>query len=169
MTPTVAPNGNTAGSGAGRYRGGIIGMMGGDPNQTLLETLYQAYQKHQQNNQDQQLNAGMDRNAVTSDPNQGAGPTGTAGPSAPVPNNPGNDGAEPFAKGGVVTQPTRAILGENGPEAVIPLTDQPGAHLSTNMLGAVHSRYRRPTGPNALKHDAPIKADVPLLPNKGVR
>ena len=182
MTPTVAPNGNTAGSGQGRYRGGIIGMLGGNPHQTLLGTLYQAYQKHQQAKQDQQLNAGMERDVATT---PGAGPAGSAGspgpqapmqpaaqppvPDDPSTDDPGNDGAQPFAQGGVVTQPTRAILGENGPEAVVPLTDQPGAHVSTNMLGAVHSRYRRPTGPNALKHQSPLKADIPLLPNKGIR
>jgi hypothetical protein len=41
------------------------------------------------------------------------------------------DGWWPFAEGGIVTRPTRAIVGEAGPEAVIPLNKM-------GMMGGVH-------------------------------
>lgn len=40
------------------------------------------------------------------------------------------------AEGGIVTRPTRAIIGDNGPEAVIPLSQMPGAYpLGAGMGG----------------------------------
>lgn len=47
-----------------------------------------------------------------------------------------------YGGGKIVTHPTTAILGEKGPEAVIPLTNQPGARTSTAMLGGLRTRYR---------------------------
>jgi hypothetical protein len=35
----------------------------------------------------------------------------------------------PLAKGGIVTQPTRALIGEAGPEAVVPLNKQLNVNL----------------------------------------
>ena len=49
----------------------------------------------------------------------------------------GATGFEPFAKGGVVTQPVKGIVGEAGPEAVIPLSKLPemmGGGLSLEGL-----------------------------------
>jgi len=40
-------------------------------------------------------------------------------------NTPGGLSYTPMAQGGIVTQPTRALIGEAGPEAVVPLTPRP--------------------------------------------
>jgi hypothetical protein len=40
----------------------------------------------------------------------------------------------PFATGGIVTSPTRALVGEAGPEAVIPLSELMGHFNKTNMI-----------------------------------
>ena len=39
----------------------------------------------------------------------------------------------PMAKGGIVTGPTQAVIGEKGPEAVIPL-DQHGGYASRQQM-----------------------------------
>lgn len=45
-----------------------------------------------------------------------------------TPTMPGN--GQQFAEGGVVTKPTTAIIGEDGPEMVIPLSGRPDAKVS---------------------------------------
>jgi hypothetical protein len=49
--------------------------------------------------------------------------------TSPYPQFPG----QPFANGGIVTRPTRAIIGERGPEAVIPLSRMP--QIVVNVTG----------------------------------
>lgn len=61
-----------------------------------------------------------------------------------------------MAKGGIITHPTKAIIGENGPEAVIPL-DNPEANITPGMFSP--HRYRPMTGPAMTHH--PIR---PLAP-----
>jgi hypothetical protein len=59
-------------------------------------------------------------------PAPGAARPPIAGPPTPVPPRPPMmppPGVRPMASGGVVTQPTVALIGEQGPEAVIPLAD----------------------------------------------
>lgn len=46
-----------------------------------------------------------------------------------------------MADGGIVTKPTQVVLGECGPEAVVPLTDRPNAKLTPGMI----ERYRKPS------------------------
>lgn len=94
---------------------------------------------------------------------------------------PSDEGAEPMAAGKIVTQPTTAILGESGPEAVLPLNssphnktsaallDQPGNALGTTMGSGVRTRYRHPTGPVAAGRMKPLSADLPLRPNNAQR
>ncbi len=43
-------------------------------------------------------------------------------------------GVTRFAKGGIVTGPTNALIGEAGPEAVIPLTGK-----NSGMMGSVYN------------------------------
>jgi hypothetical protein len=77
------------------------------------------------------------------------------------------DGVEMLSQGALVTKPMIAKVGEAGPEAVIPLTDQPSARVSSDMLGqglGMRSRWRRPTGPNASARYKPESADIPLRP-----
>lgn len=57
-------------------------------------------------------------------------------------------GAPQMASGGIVTKPTRAIIGEHGPEAVIPLDGHAGSKLTPGMM--MPRRYN-PTGPTEVK------------------
>lgn len=81
---------------------------------------------------------------------------------------------EAFSGGKIVTHPTTALIGENGPEAVIPLNPQPGAKITPGMMGlntptpgltGTKTRTQKVSGPNAMKHTAPIRHDLPLKPN----
>ena len=70
-----------------------------------------------------------------------SGDPGTPGDQDGGPGNPGdedNDPATPFASGGIVTKPTLGLVGEAGPEAIIPL-DRLGELLSgfTAILASV--------------------------------
>lgn len=77
-------------------------------------------------------------------------PTGPMGPPAPPgnlggppgpPPLPGRAGLRAMASGGIVTQPTVALIGEAGPEAVVPLGNyqpppyQPGVQESLGRVG----------------------------------
>lgn len=48
-----------------------------------------------------------------------------------------------LAKGGIVTKPTRAIIGEKGPEAVIPLSKLGGTGVAATIIGATQSALSR--------------------------
>lgn len=64
---------------------------------------------------------------------------------------PMNDsGGDPMmARGGIVTKPTRVLLGEDGPEAVVPLSGNPDAKLTPGMM---QTRRYRMTGPAMTHH-----------------
>lgn len=70
-------------------------------------------------------------------------------------------GTPQMAKGRIVTQPTRAIIGDDGPEAVVPL-DNPGAHVTPGMFS--QHRYRAMTGPSMLHHPMRPMAPASLDP-----
>lgn len=75
-----------------------------------------------------------------------------------------------FEDGGVVSKPTMAILGENGPEAVVPFNRTPSTKVSSTLFTpekGVRSRYRHPTGP-AGPH-GPMRSLEPLAPLKAYR
>ena len=59
------------------------------------------------------------------------------------------------AEGGVVTRPTRAIIGEAGPEFVIPLHKMPGASALPSELGA-----RRRNGSTASSFNITVNAGM---------
>jgi hypothetical protein len=48
-----------------------------------------------------------------------------------------------MAKGGIVTKPTKAIIGEKGPEAVIPLSKLGGFGVAATIVGATQSALSR--------------------------
>jgi SLT domain-containing protein len=51
-----------------------------------------------------------------------------------------NDAFATMAKGGIVTDPTMALIGEAGPEAVIPLSNMGGmgsTYVTVNVSGSV--------------------------------
>lgn len=74
-------------------------------------------------------------------------------------------GMDAFAGGKIVTKPTTALVGDQGPEAIIPLNPKPGQKTSPGMLGGSRARFRHVTGPGALRTLAPVRADLPLRPN----
>lgn len=47
-----------------------------------------------------------------------------------------------MAQGKIVTSPTRAIIGERGPEAVVPLNDNPQNRVTPAILNSLTPRYR---------------------------
>lgn len=70
-------------------------------------------------------------------------------PAAPMPEpqsmgDPNLAGLQPemMAQGKIVTRPTTAILGERGPEAVVPLNDNPQNHVTPAILNSLTPRYR---------------------------
>jgi len=71
--------------------------------------------------------------------------------TAPAPNIP-SLGTGPIgvgAYGGLVTQPTLSLIGERGPEMVVPLSQMPGASpLPSGMGGAMHVTINLPAGSN---------------------
>ncbi len=97
----------------------------------------------------------------------GTPPPVGAGPSMPPPENayqspfpmkpPVTDGEDPsqnpdaqrgpggmqFAQGGVVNRPTTAIIGEDGPEMVVPLSGRPDAKVSPRNLPGMQMQYGR--------------------------
>ena len=87
--------------------------------------------------------------------------------------------SDAFAGGKMVTSPTVALLGEHGPEAVVPmgpsdkvsgamLTDQPIA-APKSLGGTARARYSHTGPPNALARTRPVRADLPLRPNTAIR
>ena len=68
------------------------------------------------------------------------------GTSADIYGRYGNDGELKMAKGGIVTGPTRAIVGEAGPEAVIPLsTNTPAINVDMSTTNALLSQLIKKT------------------------
>lgn len=83
-------------------------------------------------------------------------------PTAPrVAETPPGSANPQMANGGIVSKPTNVMLGDKGPEAVIPLTN-PGAKVTPGMF--TKSRYRRPTGPSSVH--GPLHPLEPLAPSK---
>lgn len=90
---------------------------------------------------------GVQMNPSPQAPSNPQGPSGGEGPSEatesgvpflPAPSEGPSEADEGFARGGIVTRPTRALIGERGPEAVIPLTGgnaMGGVTVSINMGG----------------------------------
>ncbi len=76
-----------------------------------------------------------DSQPVTPPQNQQYQPLGGAAP-LPLAYRQGR----PMAQGQVVTKPTTALLGEDGPEMVVPLNGRPDAKVSTGNLGMNYAR-----------------------------
>lgn len=78
--------------------------------------------------------------------------------------------SELMGQGKMVTQPTLAMVGDKGPEAVVPLTDQPGAKVTPGMLGGMpRTRWNHPMGPNAANKMSPVRGMLPVKPNPSFR
>lgn len=69
-------------------------------------------------------------------------------------------GAPQMADGRIVTKPTRAIIGESGPEAVIPLDGHAGSKITPESVGMSMPRRYDATGPTSLHH--PIRPMRPM-------
>lgn len=117
---------------------------------------------------------------ITSPPTSGLMPdTGQAGSGqampAPMSRHPSparyfddqqeSGGDQMMADGGIVSTPTRAVLGERGPEAVIPLN--PTANARLHPTGFLKARYQRPVGPASAP--GPIRSALPMSQNRTYR
>jgi hypothetical protein len=80
---------------------------------------------------------GISANTASTDSNTSAlnANTRALGGKAPAAEEP-EEPETAFAKGGVINGPTRALMGENGPEAVLPLTRRNGK-LGVHMFGGI--------------------------------
>src|SRR3984957_19913028 len=144
MNPQVPPDPNAPQQPAAamtgpRYNRGIIGLMGGQPGNSLVGSLYGAWQKHKaqqqqsQNQTDQQMQGGMDHDIAGPDATTQPGWSGDAASppgmedTAPQPalspatqdqpppsamNDALDMASDSFARGQVVTSPVIARLGE---------------------------------------------------------
>lgn len=111
----------------------------------------------------------LNRDPSRVDPNGNVDLGGVPDPM-PVPQTDVTAPPEAMAGGKLVTKPTLAMVGEHGPEAVVPLTDQPGAKTTPAILGgAPRTRWQRPSGPVASHHQAPIRGIIPIRPNNSFR
>lgn len=165
---------------------GIPGLIGAGIN---------AYKAHQANQQANQIVGNSAQDALAGSQNMPGppppvgpppgGPDALAGSQAapgPMPDTSstqGGEGDETFASGRnsgsgaplagmLITSPTKVALGPD--EAVVPLNNKAGNKVSTNQLGGgVRTRYRHVTGPNSISKEAPIRSDIPLIPNKSAR
>lgn len=63
------------------------------------------------------------------------------GPASPPPPPPDRRTGTPMNRGGIVTHPTRAIIGDQGPEAVIPLRPRGTANLRMRPSSLMSHRY----------------------------
>lgn len=148
----------------------IRSTVGADPAANLTNAIYGAWQRHHQS----PPNLTMDHTPATqadglTPPDAAAPPD--ADPAAYSQDVENGDDMPQYGSGAMVTKPTVALIAEKGPEMVVPLTDQPGQKVPSSVLGvsAMRTRSRHVTGPNALGHRSPIRTDLPLIPNKGVR
>jgi hypothetical protein len=190
MNPTTnIPGGGSAGpAGPGlgpvgpRYNRGIIGLMGGNPNNSKLSALYGMWQQHQNNQQqfDNGMMSGMEHSPGT-EVDSALSPQTQDQPSPQGIEDTIDLADDSFARGKIVTSPTVAMLGEKGPEAVVPLNNQPDNKVSGAMLtdqpiaqphtlgGTARARYAHPVGAAASARSKPIRADLPLKPNSAMR
>lgn len=141
-------------------------QLGLPPNQSILGGLMGKYlsggQRQQQDNAPD-----FDRQMATTDESGSAG--GQFG-SMPSMDTYGGEDADSFARGGMVTKPTLAVLGDQGPEKVEPLTDQPQNKVNTHALGGgTRTRFQHLTGPTSMGRYAPLRSDLPLKPNLQIR
>lgn len=90
----------------------------------------------------QQQNSGAGQESTAAPPTAPWQPSMPPDPSQAMPPQPGmpqQDEAGPLgydnaAKGVLVTQPTIARVGENGPEAIVPLNNNPGNKVRPDLL-----------------------------------
>ena len=79
------------------------------------------------------------------------------------------------ARGGIVTQPTLSLIGEAGPEAVVPLDQMAGASPLGNMGGGMNITVNMPAGTDgndvvqALEDYVRRNGSIPLAVNNLVR
>lgn len=82
-------------------------------------------------------------------------------PQPPV--APGSPYDEPAAQGGIFNKPTRVLLGERGPEAVVPLRGQGAGIVSPSaMLPGMGSMPRQPRYEGS--HPGEIRTPPPIMP-----
>ncbi len=111
--------------------------------------------------------------AISSYRNRGGAGGGDGASADPMSGSgPSFDSPDMMGDGGIVTKPTKVLLGEKGPEMVVPLSQRENAKVTPGMLdgkfsqlaSSIKSRYRQPQGP-AGQHP-PLRNNLPLVPSR---
>ena len=118
---------NTLGKVGGAVAGGVGGYMSGQPQQRKPGPLMQYLTRPRKPN----IQTGM--------PNTGTYRSPINYPEINAEYQP----QEQMAQGGLVTKPTTALIGENGPEMVVPLTHRPDAKVGPGNALTPQMRYGR--------------------------
>lgn len=96
-------------------------------------------------------------------PSSNAALAGHTGPISSSADESSGGGVPMMSRGGIVTKPTLALIGEKEPEAVVPLTHVPDAKVTPGNF--MPKRYRPSTGP-AMVHGPGLRPMKPMMSDK---
>jgi hypothetical protein len=78
------------------------------------------------------------------------------------------------ASGAIVSRPTAALIGEAGPEAVVPLSSAPGASALSGGMGVTNITINMPVGSSgddiirSLRNNERLNGSIPITPMAGL-
>ena len=78
------------------------------------------------------------------------------------------------ASGAIVSRPTTALIGEAGPEAVVPLSSAPGASALSGGMGVTNITINMPVGSSgddiirSLRNSERLNGSIPITPMAGL-
>ena len=86
----------------------------------------------------------------------------------------GRSGRYVAASGAIVSRPTTALIGEAGPEAVVPLSSAPGASALSGGMGVTNITINMPVGSSgddiirSLRNSERLNGSIPITPMAGL-
>ena len=113
--------------------------------------------------------AGMEVPVKFTTSSRGGWPTG-----APDLSPSGRSGRYVAASGAIVSRPTTALIGEAGPEAVVPLSSAPGASALSGGMGVTNITINMPVGSSgddiirSLRNNERLNGSIPITPMAGL-
>ncbi len=113
--------------------------------------------------------AGMEVPVKFTTSSRGGWPTG-----APVKLDLRPEALLPMASGGIVSRPTAALIGEAGPEAVVPLSSAPGRSALSGGMGVTNITINMPVGSSgddiirSLRNNERLNGSIPITPMAGL-
>lgn len=120
-------------AGLGQYaKSRLMNRLGSDPNQHLLGAIYRGMHRNPQSDP----GIGNYDNQITEQDSSA---------------RPDYSAEEGMASGKMVTHPTIALLGEHGPEAVVPMDGKASNKISPGILSEIGMRSRYRTRPAPLR------------------